>query len=143
MKGLESGGLGVNSEGGFAIDLSLGEGGDNLSAFDTGTWTKIDEVGGDFDGVFVVLDKKEGVSFFFQGLKGAEERGVVARVESNGWFVENVEDALKVGSELGSEADTLGFASGEGGGGAVNLEVAKADVIEEFEALGDFRKNVA
>ena len=35
------------------------------------------------------------------------------------------------------EADALAFAAGEGGGAAVEGEVAEADGVEEFEALDD------
>ncbi len=36
------------------------------------------------------------------------------------------------------EADALGFASGERGGGAIEAEIAEADGEKEIEALGDF-----
>ena len=44
---------------------------------------------------------------------------------------------------MGGQANTLGLAAGEGGGGAIELEVAEADVIEEFETLDDFGDDVA
>ena len=64
-------------------------------------------------------------------------------MEANGGFVEDVEDAAKVGAELGGESDALGFTAGEGFRGAVELEVAEADVFEEGESRGDFGKDVA
>ena len=41
------------------------------------------------------------------------------------------------------EADALGLAAGEGGGGAVELEVAESDLIEEVESLHDLGEDVA
>jgi hypothetical protein len=116
---------------------------DDFAAFDSSGWTEVDEVGGGFDGVFIVLDENERVAFFLESMESFQKSGVVAWVESDGRFVENVENALKVRAELGGQANTLGLAAGEGGGGAIELEVAEADVIEEFETLDDFGDDVA
>ena len=78
-----------------------------------------------------------------EGDEGFQERGVVAGVEADGRFVEDVEDAAQVGAELGGEADALGLAAGEGVAGAVEVEVAEADFLEETEALGDLGQDVA
>ena len=63
---------------------------------------------------------------------------VVARVETDGGFVENVEDSAKARADLRGQANALGFAAGERGGGAVEAEIAEADGEEKVEALGDF-----
>jgi len=115
----------------------------DFAAFDSGAGAEVDEVGGGADGVFVVFDEEEGVAFLFERLEGAEEGAVVAGVKADGGFVEDVEDALEIGAELGGEADALGLATGEGGGGAVELEVAEADVVEEFETLEDLGEDVS
>ena len=109
----------------------------DLSAFDASARTEVDEVAGGADGVFIVFDEEEGVALFSECVKGAEEGGVVAGMKANGGFVEDVEDALEVGAKLRGEADALGFATGEGGGGAVELEVTESDLIEEVEKLVD------
>ena len=95
------------------------------------------------DGVFVVLDDDEGVSLVAEGDEGFEEGGVVTGVEADGGLVEDVEDAAEIGAELGGEADALGFAAGKGVAGAVELEVAEADFLEETEALADLWEDVA
>ena len=143
MKSLESGGVRVFFEEARGDVFQLGNLSDDLAAFDSGPGAEVDEVGGRADGVFVVLDEDEGIALGLEGLQSAEEGLVVARVEADGRFVEDVEDALEVGAELGREADALGFATGEGGGGTIELEVAEADVVEELEALDDFRDDVA
>ena len=58
-------------------------------------------------------------------------------MEADGGFVEDVEDSAEFGADLGGEADALAFAAGEGGGAAVEGEVAEADGVEEFEPLDD------
>ena len=100
-------------------------------------------MGGGADGVFVVFDEDERIAFGLERLEGSEEGGVVARVEADGGLIEDVEDALEIGSELRGEADALGFAAGEGGGGAVELEVTESDVVEELKALDDFWYDVS
>ncbi len=45
-------------------------------------------------------------------------------VEADTGFVEDVEDTAEAGADLGGEADALAFSAGEGGGGAVEGEVA-------------------
>ena len=99
-------------------------------------------VGGE-DGILVVLYDDEGVALVAEGGEGFEEGGVVAGVEADGGFVEDVEDSAEVGSELGGEADALGFAAGEGVAGAVQVEVAEADFLEKRQPLGDLRDDVA
>ena len=95
------------------------------------------------DGVLVVLDDDERVAVVAEVDEGFEQGGVVARVEADGGFVEHVEHAAEVGAELGGEADALGLAAGEGVAGAVELEVAEADFLEEGEALADLGQDVA
>ena len=115
----------------------------DFSAFDASAGTEVDEVAGGADGVFVVFDEEEGVALFSECVKGAEEGSVVAGMKADGGFVEDVEDALEVGAKLRGEADALGFATGEGGGGAVELEVTESNLIEEVEALHNLGENVA
>ena len=115
----------------------------DLSAFDASARTEVDEVAGGADGVFIVFDEEEGVALFSECVKGAEEGSVVAGMKANGGFVEDVEDALEVGAKLRGEADALGLAAGKSGGGAVELEVAESNLVEEVEALHDLGENVA
>src|SRR5205807_8708592 len=71
-------------------------------------------------------------------LERAEKARIVSRVEADTGLVENVENAAKPRADLRSEADALGFAAGERGGGAVQAEVAEANGEQEIDALGDF-----
>ena len=64
-------------------------------------------------------------------------------METDGGFIEDVENALQVGAKLGGETDALGLAAGEGGGGSIELEVSESNVIEEFQALGDFGYDIS
>ena len=90
---------------------------------------QINDVVGAAHRLFVVFDNDYGVAAIFQGLQGGEKLFVVARVEADGGFVENVEDAAEIGAELGGEADALGFAAGQCGDATAQLKIAKADFV--------------
>jgi hypothetical protein len=109
-----------------------------MAAMCAGAGADVDEVVGGADAVFVVLDHDDGVADVAEFEKRADEAIVVALVQADGGLVENVADADKAGANLGGEADALCFAAAEGGGFAVEGEVAEADVGHEAEAGGDF-----
>ncbi len=67
---------------------------------------------------------------------------VIACVQADRGFVQNVKHAAKVRTQLGGEPDTLGFAAGKGRHGATKLQVAEPDFIEKAQALADFRKDI-
>ena len=56
-----------------------------------------------------MLDDEQGVAALAEGFEGVEEFDVVARMESDGGFVQNVENATEIGAELCGEADALGL----------------------------------
>ena len=58
-------------------------------------------------------------------------------VQTDGGFVEDVEDAFKAGANLGGETNSLGFTTGEGVSTAAEGQVAKADLFEELKAKVD------
>ena len=58
-------------------------------------------------------------------------------------LVQDVEDAAQLRSDLGGEANALAFSAGKCGGGAAELQVAESDVVEEFEAFGDFVRDAS
>ena len=95
------------------------------------------------DRVLVVFDHDQRVALVAQGDQRFEQRGVVARVEADGWLVEHIEHAAKVRAELCGEADALGFAAGECVARAVELQVTEADALQKCEAARDFRQDVA
>ena len=76
-------------------------------------------------------------------LQRDDEAAVVARVEADRRFVEDVQHAAEAAADLAGEADALGFAAGERGGGAAEREVVEADIDEEREAVVDFADQFA
>jgi hypothetical protein len=78
---------------------------------DPSAWTEIDDMVSGAHGVFVMFDDKEGVASVTKATEDAEKLLIVARVETDGGFIEDVEYALKIRTKLRGEADTLGFAT--------------------------------
>jgi hypothetical protein len=113
--------------------------GDDLAALHAGAGTEVNNVVGAAHGFLVVLDDEQGVAAVFEELKGVEEMFVVPRMEADGWFVEDVQDAAEIGAELRGEADALGFAAAQRGDTASEFKIIEADFAKEFQALANFR----
>ena len=90
----------------------------------------------------VVFDHEQRVALVAERFERADEALVVARMQADGRFIEHIEHAGKVGSELRGEADPLGLAAGKGFRGALQREIAEADVVEELQALLDLWNDV-
>ena len=60
---------------------------------------------------FIVLDNDDGIALLGQFLEDGDEAVDVARVQSDGGFVEDKEGIDEGGSKTGSELDALGFAA--------------------------------
>jgi hypothetical protein len=56
-----------------------------------------------------VFHHHKGVSPVTEVAEDPKKLLVVPWVESDGWFIEDIKDALEVGAELGSQTDPLRF----------------------------------
>ena len=117
-------------------------GGDDLAAAHAGAGAEIDEVIGRPHGVFVVLDDEDGVAHVAQLFEAAEQAFVVARMQADARFIENVEHADQAGADLPRQADALCLAAGQGRGGAVEREIMQADVEQKVEPAADFLEHL-
>lgn len=113
-------------------------GGGDFAAMATGARSDIDDVVAGEHGVFVMFDDDDGIFEVAEVFESVDEFVVVALVEADGGFVENVEDALEARANLGGKANALGFATGEGVGGAAKGEIAETDILHKFDAGDDF-----
>ncbi|EEG34613.1 hypothetical protein NEIFLAOT_00229 [Neisseria flavescens NRL30031/H210] len=98
----------------------------------------IDDEIGFADGVFVVFDHNHAVAQIAQAFEGGEQAVVVALVQADGGFVQNVHHAGQAAADLAGEADALGFAAGEGFGGAGEIQVIQPDINQKAETFGNF-----
>ena len=98
----------------------------------------IDDEIGFADGVFVVFNHNHAVAQIAQAFECGEQAVVVALVQADGGFVQNVHHAGQTAADLAGEADALGFAAREGFGRAGEIQVIQSDVNQEAEPLGNF-----
>ena len=122
-------------------DFFGGAGGDELAAVATSARADVDDIVGRTHSVFVMLDDKNGVFKVAKMFEGGDEFVVVALVKADRRLIENIEDALKAGADLGGKTDTLGFATGEGVGRTRKFEIAETDILHEFYTFADFFKD--
>src|SRR5690606_12157412 len=73
--------------------------GDDGAAVDAGAGANVDDVVGGLDGVFVVLDDQDGVADVGEVSEGGDESVVVALVQADGGFVEDVAAADEAGAD--------------------------------------------
>src|SRR5947199_297231 len=79
------------------------------------------------NGVFVMLNHEHGISEIAQAGEGGQEAIVVALMQADARFVENVEDADQARADLRGEANALGFAAAERAAFAIQREIAETD----------------
>ena len=72
--------------------------GDNLAAPAAGAGTDIDEVVGLCHRRVIVFDDDHRVAVLLQFAQRADQQGIVAGMQSDGGFVEDVADTLQVGT---------------------------------------------
>jgi len=78
-----------------------------------GAGADVDDVVGQPDRVFVVLDHDHRVAEVAQAGEGAEQALVVALVQADRGLVEHVHHADQAGADLAGEPDALRLAAGE------------------------------
>ncbi len=114
---------------------------DQFAAVFAGAGADVEEVvGGPHDG-FLVFDDDEGVALVAEAVHDADQGVDVTRMKADGGFVEDEEGVGGGRTETGGEVDAFDLAAGQGARGAVEGEVAEADLIEVVEAGGDFGQN--
>lgn len=94
---------------------------------------ELDDVVGGADQGGVVLDEQNGVALVAQAMEQVDELVDVLGVQARGGFVEHVEQPGQARPEVADQLDALGFPAGERRSGAVQAQVAKADVGQRVE----------
>ena len=113
-------------------------GGDDPAAANARPRAEIDDMVGRPHGVFVVLDDHDRVALVAKLGQRFQQLVVIAGMQADGRFVENVEHAHQPAADLAGQADALHLAAGKGRGGAVERQVLQPDVLEELQPAADF-----
>ena len=114
----------------------------DLAAFAPGAGAEVDDVVGRAHHLLVVFHYHDRVAAVAESLQSRDEPLVVARMESDGRLVQDIEDAGESGAYLRREADALHLAARESGSGAVEGEVVEPDVDEELKSADDLADGV-
>ena len=126
-KGLFAG----DQRGDIAID-------NDFSAPRAGAGAEVNDMVGFPNRFFIVFHNDDGISHVAQVLEGVDELLVVARMQADGRFVQDIGDAYQSAADLRGKAHALGFAAGKGGRSAVQGEVVKAYFDKELQTLPNF-----
>ncbi len=113
------------------------------AAVDAAARPQIDDIFGPPDGLLVVFDHHHGVALGLEMLEGFEQHGGVAGVQTDGRLIQDIADAAQVGAQLGGEADALGLAAAQGGGGPVEGEIIESHLFQELEPRDEFAGEIA
>ena len=114
----------------------------DFSAEASGSRSHIDHIVCRQHHVFVVLHDNHRVADVPQFLQRADESAVVALVESDARFVEDVEHVHELAADLRGEADALAFSAREGEAGSVQGKVVQSDVQQEAQSGEEFFQNL-
>jgi hypothetical protein len=98
-------------------------------------WAEINNVIGAAHRLFIMLDYHERVSFLAQGRQGVEQPAIIARMQTDRRFIENVKNAAQVRPELRREKDPLRFAAAQGFRRSSEGEITESNVFHETKAL--------
>ena len=117
--------------------------GDDFAAQFAGSRSEVEQLIGAADNIMVVLNDEQRVAEVAQLVQGADQACVVARVEADGRFVEDVEHTAQTAANLAGEADALRFATGECRRSAADGEILQPDFDQKGEAIGNFADQFA
>ena len=108
---------------------------DDLATGGAGSWSEVDDVVGDGDGLRLVLDDEDRVALVAQLEQQRVHPRDVVRVQADRRLVEDVGDVGERGAEVTDHLGALGLSPGERAGRPVEREVAEADLGERVEQV--------
>ena len=108
--------------------------GHDLAAAHARARAEIDDVVGFAHRLFVVFDDDDRVSLVAQVLEAVEQQRVVARVQADRRFVENVDHADQTAADLGRQPNPLALAARQGRCAAVERQVIESAPQQEARA---------
>src|SRR3989344_6631352 len=91
-----------------------------------------DIISGD-NGFFIVLNNYNCIAYVAEMKQGFNQTSVIARVKTDGGFVQDIESANETGTQLRSKPDTLGFAAGESVGPTVKCQIFNAYINHKIQ----------
>ena len=90
-----------------------------------------------------MLDHHQGIALGGELAQRPQQHLVIARVQTDGGFVEHIAHALQIAAQLRRQTDALRLAAAERGRTAIEGEVAQPHLQHKLQARGDFGQQVA
>ncbi len=115
---------------------------DDASALLARAQADVDDVIGDADHFFVVLDDDDRVALLPQLLQDVDQPLVIARVEADGRLVQHVERADQRCAQRRRQVDSLRLAARERRRQSIERQVVEADVAQERQPSFDFAQHL-
>ena len=101
---------------------------------DTRAGADIDDVIRIADGILVMFHDQYRIAQVAQVDQGVEQALIVALVQTDRRLIENIHNTHQSRADLRSQANALGFTTGQGLGTAVQSEVVEPDIHQESVA---------
>ena len=108
----------------------------------TGSGSQIENEVGLSYRLFVVLHHDDRVPQIAQSLERLQQSPVVTLMESDGWFIQHVQHAGQLASDLSGQANALCFASGQSSSLTIQRQVVQSDGHHESEPGVDFLQDL-
>ena len=116
---------------------------DDLAAMHARARAEIDDVIRAAHRLLIVLhDDDANCRARLQFLERGEQLLVIARMQADGRFVQDVKHAAEIGAQLRGEPDALRFAARKRRHAASELQIAEPDFVEEFQPLANLGQNI-
>ena len=104
----------------------------NVTTKLTGAGAHVNNVVSCTNGIFIVLDNKYGITAISELLEGLNEAVIISLMQTNGRFVQNIENSHEAGTNLSCQANTLGFSTRKRCCCTRKREVIQANVNQEL-----------
>ncbi len=124
------------------LDFSYRSLGHHAATTNSRPGSEIDNVVGRSYRFLVVLDHDHGVALVPQIGKALQQQLIVAWMEPDRGFIQDVDDTDQSAADLSGQADSLGFAAGECRGGSVQGEIVESTAEEEAKPGSDFLEHI-
>ena len=105
----------------------------NFASARSRTGAKIDNVIGCADCFFIVLDHDDRIAQVAKSPERPQQPSIVALVQANAWFIQNVKHPRKTGADLCGQSNSLSLAAGERTALSIQREIIEPDFNEELQ----------
>ena len=103
-----------------------------------GAGADVDDMVGQPNGVFIMLNHQHGVAEVTQTEQCVQQAAIVALVQADGGLIQHVHHADQAGTNLAGQANALSLAAGQRVGATGQGQVVQPDIDQKTQALADF-----